>query len=192
MLIGVDVDGVLADLIGAIQQWADVYDPANGFKYAEANSWSFLKQRWPGDKTLRGFRSIIDEVWEDWSTYMQPMEQCLPASLKRLYKSPRKHKIAIFTTEPRRNHRSMLAWLEHHKIPYDEVIMSGMSGTKLEYPVDVMIDDNPVLVEDALNYPRKTVLLRDQPWNRDVGELPPNVVRVGSLLEAVNVILGQE
>ena len=39
------------------------------------------------------------------------------------------------------------------------------------------------MAEAGLQHPDKLIFLYDQPWNRDVGNLPSNVVRVSSLMD---------
>lgn len=186
MLIGVDIDGVLADLMGGVQRWTEVESPQRSFAYSDVCDWGFPTRHFGDD-----WHTILDTIWAHWVEYIAPVEIDLPAyqSLRRLHRAGRPHKIAVITNEPPKRHQAMLGFLDWQKIPYDVLIMDGIpQHTKLEYPLDVLVDDNPVLAEQAPLYPRKLVLLRDQPWNRGVAETE-NLRRVGSLKAAVDTIL---
>ena len=66
---------------------------------------------------------------------------------------------------------------------YDKIIIDDRLRKKARLDFDYFIDDNPHMVADICNYPKKTLLLFDQPWNRDIEvkyTLYGNVVRVKS------------
>lgn len=66
---------------------------------------------------------------------------------------------------------------------YDKVIVDDRTQKKVRLDFDFFIDDNPHMVVDIREYPEKTLLLFDQPWNRVIKTAYSpfqNVVRVKS------------
>lgn len=51
---------------------------------------------------------------------------------------------------------------------YNEIIKTDPKDSKLSYNFDVYIDDKPCLAKEILKFPKRYLLLYDQPWNRDV------------------------
>lgn len=186
MLVGVDVDGVLADLVGGLAAYVRRYQPDKSFDPTDVTGWEFLDQRFGREQAY----ALIARVWENWRDYIPLLEPHTKSALRQLHRDGRQHRIVVVTKEGRQTLRHVVAFLDYHLIPYDALVMIGYTGRKLEYPVDCLIDDNPALVEEAGLYPRKTVFLRDQPWNRGL-TLPRNVLRVRSVEETVGLLLGE-
>lgn len=77
------------------------------------------------------------------------------------------------------------AWLRASGIPYDRLVRVRGSKAKQFYGYDVFYDDDPTLALDiAQKWPEKSVVLRDQAWNRFVPD-SERVRRVHSLAAAV-------
>ncbi len=62
---------------------------------------------------------------------------------------------------------------------YDELITVDPKDSKLNYEADVYIDDNPNMAKEMVEYPDRTLLLYDQPWNKKFDDIKTeNVWRV--------------
>lgn len=189
MLVGIDVDGVLADLVGGVSAYAAEHLPGKAFSVEQVTNWRFLDDRFGREEAY----ALIEKVWTQWQRYIKPLEPGheVNNALAQLRRRGTMHKAVIITKESRPAHRHVLEFLASHAITYDGIVMLDYRTDKLEYPVDVLIDDNPACVAEARDYPRKTLFLYDQPWNRSLGgmEWPRNAVRVSSIGEAVAAIL---
>lgn len=167
MRIGVDVDAVLADLMSpAIVLLNERY--GLGLEYETL--------RWGEEGVSREkFFRILDEVWN--SGLIKPMEPMLDGHLEDLCNAG--HEILIITRRGKASREAVLAWLHAQQMPYDAVVFVGITP-KLEYPIEVLIDDHPEIGWEARLYPEKEVAVRDQPWNRGC-LMASNAYRVESL-----------
>lgn len=77
---------------------------------------------------------------------------------------------------------------------YNEIIKIDPKDSKLDYNFDVYIDDRPCMAKEILKFPKRYLLLYDQPWNRDVNDKNfNNVWRVygwEEIMLAINRIRG--
>lgn len=74
-------------------------------------------------------------------------------------------------------------WLDHHDIPYNDLVVVDPESTKAHMDYGVYIDDKPGLPEQVNNVdPSAPVYLIDWPYNQDA---PGDYVRVESLAEAL-------
>lgn len=195
MRIGVDVDSVLADLSGAVSRlWNQDY-PDKPIAPEDWNQWDFYKVL---GISLNAFYRYMDAAWRDYPL-MNIQEDDVYKSLIRLRDAG--HHIHIITN---RNHDTtpyVVEWLQRWAIDYHALTFNCAPGvSKFEYPIDVLIDDNPNLARQVpIN---KTLFLRDHPWNRNVvtaawptltptkwGTIAaPKSIRVDSVAQAVDII----
>ena len=182
IVVGIDVDGVLADLAEALipllQRDYGVDVPKEQVV------------RWDYYETVTGsvgaMLRLMDEAWINGPMPLE--EPNLALSLSRL-KAPTFHRL-ILSARTRASHPAVIQWLHEQRIPYDSLTLLGPGQAKLAYPVDILIDDRGSFVEGVQQYPHKFLFLRDQPWNRNISaDLPRNVQRVASLEDAVYSIL---
>ena len=188
MRVGVDIDGVLADLVEAtIKAWNEE-NPDRQFKVGDWTSWDVWKIM---GNTPKEMHRLMDLGWSRWPD-MLPMEPGLRQSLRRLRRVG--HTIHIITGRNPGSYLDVVRWLDLHRIPYDSLTFLIKGVDKLEFPVDVLIDDNP---NEVLRVPfGKQLYLRDQPWNRMTYNLDTamggNIKRVSGVREMVDDILRRE
>ena len=180
--VGIDIDGVLGDLstamIPLIQRDFGVHVAKE-----DATEWNFYTKIVGDVKTML---AIMDEAWLSGTVPLE--EGGLIGSLSRLHHN-RFHK-HIISARTMPSHPIIAPWLHSHKIPYDTLtLLAGGTMSKFDFPIDVLIDDRPSMVEEVKKYPLKYLYLRDQPWNRSEEYLPGNAMRVSSVAEAVQHIL---
>ncbi len=186
--IGIDIDGVMAHLIAGI---APFVQAEYGITVANEDcvKWNYIADRLGG---VGAMLRVMDEAWAEGDIPM--MEEGLPGTLKRL--SHKKFHKTIISARTYPSHPHVVYWLQDHGLEYDSLVFIGLSNnplSKFDYPIDVLIDDRPSMVEEARGYPQKFLYLYDQPWNQDavIDPVcnPNNVQRVSSLSEAVDRIL---
>lgn len=158
LTIGVDVDGVIYDLVGACREhFAHTYGLTE--EQMPATTWNFWKE-WAGDWTPGDFWR---EVHGNGLTVSGRPEVAAQVGLEQL--SADGHRIHIITA---RNpflgrNAETAAWLVKNGVPFNAFTMTSKAG-KVDIPVDVMIEDH---YETALAcvHPDRTSILFDQPWN---------------------------
>ncbi len=180
MNIGIDVDGVLADLISAALRNSRLSD----FTKKDVTEWDFFQKH---GYSKREQREIFFQVWNWWQDNELSLEYKYPDKL--LKKLMKKHRISIITHRDSNTHCSVVSWLNNYNIPYHDLLFVGDGLSKFEFPIDCLIDDSPKTVEEAKNYPNKKLYLVNQSWNKNIIDLPNNVLRVNDLGDAINRVI---
>ncbi len=182
MNIGVDVDGVLADLMPGT---LEVIKKRTGVDVDidEYGSWTYLQDNFGfSTEEVLGY---MDLAW--FSGLVTMLEPGISEHISRMRRAG--HLITIITQRTRPTHAASTTWLQENCIPYDALVFNdGCNGlTKLDYPIDVLIDDSPYLAKEMAKYPDKTLYSLKQPWN-DPGPCQDNVTHVASVAEALELI----
>lgn len=161
MKIALDVESVLADSNEAALQSTDALDRAHIL-----GEWDLSDEQWCI------YMGVTDAVWRHNPQFIPPEEPALDQYTSEL------SDIATVDVVTARQHvdEQVRWWLDEHGIVYDDFIST--SRDKWEYDYDVFIDDNPEMAGHC------TLLLRHQPWNRDIVE-DSETTRIYSLAEAV-------
>ena len=176
--VGIDVDGVLADLNSAVCQ---LVNGRYGLQLTKADI-----THWDAVAQLAGmsgnqYTRLMDEVWRNWQS-IQSEEPNIPSLLKQLHR--RGMTVVIITKRSQASIGDVVAWLDHQRMDYDELVVIR-DRHKLEYPIDILVDDSPKAAERAGAFAPRQMLLRSQPWNANLPVLPGNVLRVATLRQAV-------
>ena len=181
MDIGIDVDGVLTDMTNATLPLME-RDFGVHIEKSEISSWTYVPQTIGCSE--REYLSRMDEAY---ASVDVPEEEEGVGELTQLL-SESGYDVTIITRRTFKSHPYVTAWLHDHDVVYDALIFSGRKS-KLAYPIDALIDDQPGIVDHTLKYPSKRIFLRTQPWNADVDVSQyPNVTRVSSLRDAIERI----
>lgn len=176
MKVGLDVDGVLADVI---QVWLS-YN--NQFRSAilkeEISEWDFWK-RFHIDKFE--FYKELSICWQSWKN-IPTTETNLSATTFELSQIG---SVDIVTARDELTHPSVQNWLNSKNISYRNYVgvPEGPEKTKLDY--DVFIDDSPINAKSMLDA-GKRVILYTQPWNSKFND--PRAKRIFQLKEAIPII----
>jgi 5'(3')-deoxyribonucleotidase len=178
LIIGFDVDGVLADQIAGVLPiikerhdvtltYADISDwrlPIKGTDIAQEIVRAQQDREYVlGMRVHEGARRILDFLHET-------------------------HRIVVITARQGEAATTWTAeWLRRNKLPYDDVV-GGMESRKSEHRADVLVDDYIGNVVEFLTNTNGLAVLVDQPWNRDRSDLVPFVTTsrlfvVSNLLE---------
>ena len=169
--IGIDIDGVLADLISATVELFNEKFNTN-FTKQHCTGWDFFIKTGLVDR--EGQTKLFNESWtRNLVRLEEPEVGQILWDLKK-----QGHRVTIISHRHSDTIPVVVTWLQRNWIVYNNLVFLGNTENKLKY-VDCLIDDHPRAAEKAIEYPNKTFYLRNQPWNQeDQGD---NVIRVDSL-----------
>ena len=157
LVVGIDVDGVLADQItGVLPKIKERHDVT--LTYDDITDWCLPIK----DSDIK--REIL-RAQED-RAYVLGM--AAHEGARRLLKIVCKlHRVVVITARMGDAATPWTTeWLKKNNLPYDEVIASSESK-KSEHRTDVLIDDFLGNIEEFLKNTTGVAVLVDQPWNRD-------------------------
>ncbi len=188
MIIGIDVDGVLADSEPLYRQTINRLFDLH-LKQEDITSYKYEECAKLTDDQMRLF----------WKTFYREggwlKIKPVKGAKKFLNKLKReKHRIVIVTSRPREHiKKETYQWLKKHKMPYSELIFLENHKSKHQaallrgHRFDYFIED---YYKYALDLAQKgiKVLLMDYPWNR-WGKPHSNIRRIKDLKEAEKIIL---
>lgn len=186
LVVGIDIDGVLADYTGALRDCA----PSVGVQITGAEpptKWEMVEPGWFSNRD--DWKKVHAEALRECDTF-DPIGgfPYIADQTNRLREAG--HLVVILTAReapPWQDEygddlvqRSTLDWLKAHSIAYGEL---RFDGTKTGHQLDVLLDDAPHNIEEYQAAGERVVIF-DQPYNRHLaGE------RVGSLSEFVDLVL---
>jgi len=174
--IGLDVDGVLADVI---HTWLDYNNKIRkAISKEEISEWDFWG-RYQIDKY--DFYKELSLCWQTWHK-IPSTEENLSTTTSTL---SHVGEVDIVTAREESTHTYVKSWLSSQKITYKNYVgvLEGLEKTKLDY--DIFIDDSPINAKSMLNA-GKTVILYTQPWNLNFND--PRVKRIYTLKDAISII----
>ena len=176
MRIGLDVDGVLADVI---QSWLSYNNKIRTtIDKSEISEWDFWK-KFKIDKF--DFYQELSICWTSWKD-IPPTENNISLPTKDLLKLGT---VDIVTAREESTHIHVKNWLKSKGIVYNNYVgvLEGTEKTKLDY--DIFIDDSPINAKSMLDG-GKSVILYTQPWNLNFED--SRAKRIYKLQDAVSAI----
>ena len=174
--IGLDVDGVLADVIHA---WLDYNNTIRTpILKEEISEWDFWKRH---QINKYDFYKELSLCWQTWSK-IPSTEENLSTSTSILSNVG---EVDIVTAREKSTHTYVKSWLSSQKITYKNYVgvLEGVEKTKLDY--DIFIDDSPINAKSMLDA-GKSVILYTQPWNLNFND--PRAKRIHTLKDAIFII----
>lgn len=157
MRLAVDVDGVLADRIGAlVERINDSYDLALAYEDVDRYDFSI-------PNTDVDIHDVVEESTRDSEHLLglEPIDGAV-AGMQTLYD---RHEIVIATHRPQRIHDDTKRWLRAHDIPYDR-FLPECGPQKADVQASLLVDDRPANVR-AFAHQRGSGVLFAQPWNHN-------------------------
>mgnify|MGYP001565317490 CR=1 FL=1 len=179
MNIGIDVDGVIADLVGSA---LNLVNSARNTSYTneDVKEWNFFKNSFKISSKEQ--TEIFNSCWKNWKS-INLVESYVSKFIKDLCYV---NNVLIISHRHKYTYEYIIKFLNYNCIEYNGLILLDNKIQKLSFPIDILIDDSPKEVENSkllLRSSNKLLLLRNQPWNSDIKDLPDNVIRINSLLE---------
>lgn len=184
MDIGLDIDGVIADLMGPTLKLAREMFGVE-IQREELTHYGSLPELSEGRISRSMMYSLFDLAWADYHS-MPLQEEGIRGIVEEVRK--KKHTVTIISHRSIRSQSNCLRWLNKMVIDYDCVIFPDHNISKFLYPWNLIVDDHPRMPVQARDYPQKRVLFRRQPWNRSVNSLPENVTSIESLREVLDYV----
>lgn len=155
-VIGIDIDGVLADTISRWLQEAELKFGVKAIKkdVMRYDFWDLFSM------SREDFLGLFKLVWENPES-LRLEDKDIPAILDNLHED---FKIYI-TTAAVGSREKIEWWLKKNKIPYDKLLhFSGRTEKHTAPEVDIYIDDEIRVIENVVKGGKVGILLR-QPWN---------------------------
>ena len=177
--IGIDLDGVLADLISAALNYSEL----KGYTKEDVTEWDFFQKH---EYTKRQQRYLFCDTWANWRDMGLRVEYKFAAKL--LKKLKKKYRVSIITHRDNNTHVYVTQWLYWYDIEYHDLLFVGDGLSKFEFPINCLIDDSPKAIEEAKRFPNKQLYLVNQPWNKNIIISESNIFRVDDLGDAINKI----
>ncbi len=176
MRIGLDVDGVLADVITSWLSYSNKIRPI--ILKSQISDWDFWRDH--GINKF-DFYNELSICWKSWET-MPPTESNLAYVTTQLSNLGT---VDIVTAREKSTHGDVKKWLKLHKINFKNYVgvLEGIEKSQLDY--DVFIDDSPLNAKSMLDE-GKSVILYSQPWNESFKD--DRVTRIHELKNAIPVI----
>ncbi|MDA8236047.1 MAG: hypothetical protein M0Z31_14885 [Clostridia bacterium] len=169
MKLGIDIDGVLADVLTT---WLEHLN-----RHFEQNK---VKE----DIIHYQFEKVFGVSWEEMDRFFRNNQENLLTNLSPVEKAQetmeeliKEHNVFLIAARPEEYRSITEKWLTEHSIPYHELIMTDFSDKSdycLNRGVEVFVEDSleNALAIHACGIP---VLLFDAPYNRD--PLPKGIFR---------------
>lgn len=189
MKIGIDIDGVIADITRFIIDYGSKYCYKNHIPY------TIKEDEYDEAKALGITNEQAEKFWNTYLVYYAtkyPVRDFAKDVIKTLRQN---HEIYIITARneyglPQEAYGKMQSmvkqWLQDNEIEYDKLIFT--EGSKLPYclenKVDIMIEDSPSNIVDISS--QIPVLCFDNPYNKEIER--KNITRVYSWYDVLSRI----
>lgn len=189
MRIGIDIDGVLVDIVRFIADYGSKFCYENGIKY------TVKSDEYDEAKALGITYEQTEKFWNTYLTFYAtkyPAREFANTVIKKLREN---HEVYIITARneeglPKETYGKMQEmvrkWLEDNEIEYDKLIFTEENklDTCLANKIDIMIDDAPHNVKQVST--KIEVFCFDNPYNAKLEG--KNITRVYSWFDILNKI----
>ena len=175
MKIGVDIDGVILDLGSKV---CEIFNGLYNTNYTknDVKRWEFYRD-WKVPEEI--IYDIFDKAYAQ-SSSIALIDKDAPYILNKLNET---HNLDFVTARNKKFENYLIERLNSLKIKKDShyqkifYVEPKPYDTKIWLDYEILIDDNPNLVNSMNRFPERTLLLFDQPWNKNLKERV-NVKRV--------------
>lgn len=157
--IGIDVDGTMYQYHTAFVYMARHYLGVN-----MPPAWAWDSWDWPYQYLTESEAEWMRTTAVELGLYRYG--HIMKGAIVAIRELAREHDIIAITHRPRNAVPDTLAWLTYADLPLSGVHILTERQAKSVVAYDVLIDDKPANVEDAIGHGRIGVLF-DQPWNKE-------------------------
>lgn len=170
-----DVESTIADIY---KLFAEEYEKKFNESPVAHTEWGF------GDSnvSLDSFMQITSSNWKHQPLDIPPEEEDVELYVNALHSMS---DVLDIVTGRKGFDAEIRKWLDNNGLVYNRFYKVDSQKEKAELGYDVLIDDCPKHIESISS--DQTLLLFDQPYNQGL-DLPNNVIRIKSLLDAVDIV----
>ncbi len=172
--IGVDIDGVIADMIGGVLPLIN-YKLGTSYKVEDWNQWGFIES--VSDMSIGELLGLMEVSWE--KEFIKPLEPNIAQTLAQI---KRIGSLIIISKRTYKSHAKVIETLQRWGVKYDGIVLLDGDGEKQDYPIDVLIDDYP-----KIGYSEMPLIVIDQPWNQEIKQ-DWHTLRVNNLVETLPIL----
>lgn len=178
MILGIDIDGVIADFVGSFLPKLN--------KYCKCEVKDIVDYDFEKNISINISEAELIELWrvvEEDKIYKKL--GLIKGSIKALNKLAKNNTIKLITNRKEVNKKDTVLWLKRHKIPFTELIVAENRKEKIleMRKCDIVLEDS-LGIARILSVLGKPVLLFDYPWNR----MNKNIIRIKDWKQAINKI----
>ena len=156
MKIGIDIDGVIRDLLGKVEE---IYFREYPYHKLIRKDTYDISLWFPIGKEIYKF------VFETYSKEIYTQSQVYKNAREFMVKLRKNGKVILVSSQPEKKLEELTKkWLEIKKIPYDELIFTK---DKSEFIGDCLLDDCTANLERAAKAGSSKPICFDRPWNQD-------------------------
>ena len=177
MILGLDLDGVVADYVGGLREWVAESRGIHASDLPREVSWGF--DEWDLDSA--SYRLAHRSAVQEGRLFRNlPMIEGAAPALWSIAKAGVRIRIVTHRFQNPGDHGIAAAdtaeWLDRNHIPYNDLCFLDIKG---QVEADIYIDDAPHNIK-ALQDLDLRILIFDQPWNRHIdGERITNWTEAG-------------
>lgn len=171
MIIGLDIDGTLANNNGSLCSYLNSIYQNNRFEEAEINNWDYVFIGIHEGKTIKiPIGKAIDTFWTDTGMIeFLPLYQDVESGIGNLMAIFGKDAEFIFiTSRPRKYEKETVKWIENNITPIlNKSVNIHFVHDKSKSPADILIDDNFNNLKTFVKSREDRVgILIERPWNK--------------------------
>lgn len=177
IIVGVDIDGVLAEQVDHTLKWLKNKKGINlkVNQKEDINKWD--EEIAPG----LTFDKAIEELFKEDEFFVQEMPVII-GSAKNMEEIYRKYHIVIASSRPPESERATKEWLsKHFKDKYHEYVNTHQIG-KHNLGLHVLIDDNIENIKKFCEHGGEFAIIFDQPWNRQIDAEIQQLIKDGKVI----------
>jgi 5'(3')-deoxyribonucleotidase len=177
IIVGVDIDGVLAEQVDHTLKWLKNKKGINlkVNQKEDINKWD--EEIAPG----LTFDKAIEELFKEDEFFVQEMPVII-GSAKNMEEIYRKYHIVIASSRPPESERATKVWLsKHFKDKYHEYVNTHQIG-KHNLGLHVLIDDNIENIKKFCEHGGEFAIIFDQPWNRQIDAEIQQLIKDGKVI----------
>lgn len=178
MVIGIDIDGVIADFVGSFLPKLNKYCKC---KFRDIIDYDFEK-----NINVNISAATIKKLWREVEKKKIYRElRLIKGSIEALNKLAKSNTIILITNRKKVNQKDTVLWLKRHKIPFEKLVVADSRREKIfeMKKCDIVLEDS-LEIARILGALGKTVLLFDYPWN----SMNKNIIRIEDWKQAIDRI----
>ena len=175
IVVGVDIDGVLAEQVDHTLKWLRSKKGANLRVSQKTDIKKWDEEIAPG----LTFDEAIENLLKEDEFFIKEMPVVIGSTknMKEMYK---KYHIVIASSRPPESERATKDWLSRH-FKFHEYVNTRQIG-KYGLGLHVLIDDNLENIKNFCKYGGQLAIIFDQPWNQQIDAEIQQLMKEGKVI----------